>query len=167
MPPAVWTGMIVRPDRPDFELTPASARVSGSVQTNPTWSGPTDPADNEVDADADQDEDADDGFELLDRGPAAEASPAASPLKLPQSQHTAYVKTHLSQAKINAEMNALMKRLVDEHRSEGVAKAGPAPMTSNSTRQHKGVHSSGRKSRGAAGKRRKVTARHGAGATAN
>ena len=167
MPPAVWTGMIVRPDRPDFELTPASARVSGSVQTNPTWSGPADAADDEVDADADQDEDVDDGFELLDRDPAAEASPTPSPLKLPQSQHTAYVKTHLSQAKINAEMNALMKRLVDEHRSEGVAKAGPVPMTSNSTRQHKGVHSSGRKSRGAVGKRRKVTARHGAGATAD
>ena len=128
MPPAVWTGMIVRPDRPDFELTPASARVSGSRQTNPTWLGPADAADNEVEADADKEEDVDeDEFELVDRDLASEASTTASPLKPPQSQHTAYVKTHLSQARIDAEMNALMKRLVDEHRSEGVAKAGPCP----------------------------------------
>jgi len=74
-PPPVWAGTSVRPDRPDFELTPASARVSGSGQTNPTWSGPADAADNEVEADADKEEDVDeDEFELVDRDLASEAS---------------------------------------------------------------------------------------------
>ena len=154
--PSAWSGMSVRPDRLDFELAPASTRVVDESPGPQRWSAPAQTTDSEdgvggVDAPErlswDEDDDLDDDGDPGEAGVDLGQSPASSPLKLAQSRHTEYVKKHLPQTTVDAAVNALMRKLADEHKSRAVVATGPVEMVGNSTWQHKGTRRGGLKNR--------------------